>query len=202
MHFQLEPLSIHCQQCPANHQSERYGCWSWIEFPLSREAEIWIYHQLPRRLNAGRRAGSEQRRHANAGRALLEAMQARGITGEPVDQARSSGLLESRRPFIRRYGPPWRRRQLSTSMILELIFYSGILENEASELLLRGLGVWEDRPGRDLPEVAFTAPLDSSDEASLAEFKRLLLALMYACSLNITVSTSLEMDDGATEATA
>src|SRR5438552_2470233 len=44
---QLEPLSKHCVDCPANRLRQPFGCFGYINYPISRAAELWLLKQLP-----------------------------------------------------------------------------------------------------------------------------------------------------------
>lgn len=200
MRFQLEPLSVHCRDCPANHQSERFGCWGWVELPVSAAAERWLALHLPQRLKPGRKSSDESKAQMEATGRLVADLQAEGILGARIDASRALGAFDRRRPLIRAWGPPWRRRRLSTSQIFELLFYRERITPAAAELLLKSLGLWRERQGvDDLLEVVFTAPVESGDDPSVAELKSMLLALVHACSLDVSTATALELDDGEVE---
>lgn len=44
---ELTPLAHYCAGCPANMSSSPFGCINYIEYPLSRQGEIWLLNQLP-----------------------------------------------------------------------------------------------------------------------------------------------------------
>src|SRR5260221_7379594 len=43
----LEPLAHHCTGCPANRTQQPFGCFGYINYPISRAAELWLLKQLP-----------------------------------------------------------------------------------------------------------------------------------------------------------
>jgi hypothetical protein len=43
----LGPLAKHCIGCPANRSGEAFGCFGYINYPISRAAELWLLKQLP-----------------------------------------------------------------------------------------------------------------------------------------------------------
>src|SRR5512144_1634169 len=41
----LEPLEIHCENCPANRAKRPFGCFDAINYPISQKAELWLLKQ-------------------------------------------------------------------------------------------------------------------------------------------------------------
>ena len=44
---ELEPYAQYCQNCPANRATQPFGCFGYISYPISQQAELWLLKQLP-----------------------------------------------------------------------------------------------------------------------------------------------------------
>jgi hypothetical protein len=194
--FQLRPLAFHCSRCPANFAGRAFGCFGFLQCPLSEEAEEWLMNLLPDTLDA-RHQRADSRRVRDV-RALLERIAARGIDGKRVDANRGTiGFAQGRRPVVRKYGSLLKSVRVSSSQLLQFMLLGDRLGAVDGELLCRALGVWEDAGVAEdgVVEVAFSQPLDPDDDPSIAELKDFLLAVMVAGSFEIGVRTSIHPDD-------
>ena len=194
--FTLRPLAFHCARCPANHAGRPFGCCGTITSPFSADAEEWLVERLPGTLETKEPAAGNgsHPETTEAVRALLEAVRAERVDGRPVDERYRKGpLLERPQAAVRSYGSLLRRRRLTSSQLLQLLFFASRVEPVTAERVCRALGVWEDHGhGADgVPEVVFTEPVLEDDDPSVAELKEFLLALIVACSLDLAVRTDV-----------
>lgn len=180
--FALRPLAFHCGRCPANVHRREFGCIGSAPLPVSGAAEEWLVSLLPETLKPADDT-PEQRRRLRAVRELLRWLRDhRAAAAEPCD-----ALVERAEPVTRSYGFFLRPDRVSSRELLQLFLFRGELGPILGETLLRALGVWADGPtGLDgVPEAVFTQPVSASDDPSVAALKRLFLAVMVACSLEV-----------------
>lgn len=202
--FELRPIAFHCARCPANHLNREFGCYGCVETPITAEAEEWLIELLPASLNPRDNKSPAAKDRAERVRLLAQEFREHGISGKPVDERRRSGnrgvaradagfTLELPRPVVRKYGALLRRIRITSSQLLHYLFLYGELEPKGAEEFCRALGIWEDGGEGDdgTPEVVFTQPEELSDDPSVADLKRFFLALIIACSLNVSVRTSV-----------
>jgi hypothetical protein len=190
--FQLRPYAFHCLHCPARQQRREFGCVGLVRFPISGAAEDWLVSLLPTSLNPADARTPERRNQIECARELLRRMRDLDVTGEHVDQLRlEGGYFRRAAPSVRKYGPFYRRTEIPSSQLLELMFYRRRVHPVIAELLCRALGAWIDgeRPGDGTPEAVFTQPVEGDDDGSIAELKYFLRALMIARSLDLEVQT-------------
>ncbi len=188
--YELRPLAFHCARCPASYNSRAYGCFGMVQGPLSSEGEEWLLGLLPESLQP-RKKGAEPDPRAVYTRQLIARLAELGATGKLVDERYRPGLLERRRPAQRRYGSMFRPVSVTSSQLLQVLLFSGVVAPLDAELAMRALGVWEDgERGEDgVPEVIFTQPADDEDDPTVADLKQFFMGLMVACSLNVAVRT-------------
>lgn len=194
--FRLRPLEFHCKRCPASHADAPFSCHGRVRAPLTPAVDDWLLAQLPPSLTAREDWSVEQRLQLKSFRLLLDYVERQPVTGNTADQERRpGGLFERRKPRRRAYGSVFRRRLLSTSQLLELLFLGDRVSPEVGELVCRSLGVWVDGGDGDdgLPEVIFNTEEDPNDDASVVDLKQYLYSLMIASSLDASVK--LVVDD-------
>jgi hypothetical protein len=196
--FELGPVGFHCMRCPANHREQEFGCYGRVDTPISAEAEEWLMSLLPTSLTRPDPNTAEMRAQAEFVPALLDQMEAMQIPLRALDErrsARKSGAaeLERKKQLTHTYGRLLKKRRISSDQLVYLLLYGGSIQPEAAEILCRALGIWQEGGlGEDgVPEVAFTQPLDSDDDGSIAQLKLLFYALMVACSLGVAVLTGV-----------
>jgi hypothetical protein len=186
--FELRPVAFFCSRCPANHAGGAFGCFGSVGWPLAPEAEEWLFELLPQSLKVRKGSSPEGRRQIEYLEKLLDLVRAAGVDGQVVDQERQAPE-QLPRPVARRYGPLLRRVRVTSSQLLQVMFGGEKVEPGEGELLCRALGVWTDgAPSEDgLAEAVFTEPVEEGDHPAIAEVKQFLLALVVACSLNVSV---------------
>ena len=186
--FALRPLAFHCGRCPANVQRREFGCIGTARLPLSGTAEAWLMGLLPESLKPAE-ATAEQRRRIRAIRELL-----RWLRDHRAGASNScEALVERAEPATRSYGFFLWPDRVSSRQLLQLLLFNGELGPLLAETILRALGVWADGPtGMDgVPEAVFTQPVSGSDDPSVAALKRLFLALIVACSLEVGMRSAV-----------
>lgn len=178
----LEPLTPHCRDCPANRSGKPFGCMNFIQYPVSAAGEAWLLNQLP---------GSEA--------PLVYLLLQKGIIdfqydGKSVEALRSDGVyFESPAVPARHLGD----FLVNANQVYEMIFTVGnIIPNHASMLLLFFHAIRRDLQANELvgltpapPDVlrkhAFVLDIKPNDETTTREFKEFLHALYIAWTLNV-----------------
>ncbi len=195
--FPLRPLAFHCRNCPANHLSRPYGCFGTIHLPLESAAEEWLLSLLP--------VCPSPREHGTAAAAqmpdlqrLLRHVQDRNVTGDWIaEQREPGGVLAGTESLVWQRRWRFRRLNLTSDQLLELLFFRGAIGPAMGELLCRALGIWVDGGlGPDgVAEALFTHPITREDGPGVCELKRYFMALMYACSLDAPLHIEPGLDD-------
>jgi hypothetical protein len=197
--FRLRPLAFHCTRCPANHAGESFGCHGRLQSPISAEGEEWLAGLLPSSLRPREESTYEQRCQLESVRDLLHYLYENPLSGKAVEARRGKGgLFERKHPLRKRYGGLFKARTITTSQLLELLLLCERLQPEPAELLCRAFGAWVDGGDSDdgIPEVLFTMPVETDDEATVADLKGYFHALLIACSLNAPMRLVLDDEPG------
>jgi len=202
--YDLRPVAFHCARCPANHRQEAFGCFGTVGTPVTVEAEEWLAELLPPTMNPKKAESGQVRRQIPWVRRLLPLL--REEQGNPrADAVRGkNGLLERPHPVERRYGWLFSPVRISTSELLEALLFRGQVDPPLGESTCRALAAWVDgaHEAEQPPEAVFTLPVEPRDDASVADLKQLLHALMVGCSLDLPVRTEVATEGPAAGASA
>src|SRR5262249_48350121 len=108
---QLDSLAHHCATCPANRALKPFGCFGYINYPISRAAELWLLKQLP---------GPED---PLIFLLLNKTMQDYSISGAQVAAMRERPgiIFETAERFAKRLEDT----QITTDQVFEMLFLSG-----------------------------------------------------------------------------
>src|SRR4051812_14771108 len=104
-----EPASD-CVTCPL---LGGHGCYGVIDPPVSATAEEWLVARLPGELES------------LPGLLLRKTLHDMRYEGEGGKALRKAGLLQASGPFIKHYGPFFRRYTVTSEQLLEQIFCVG-----------------------------------------------------------------------------
>lgn len=118
----LDPLAHHCVGCPANALGGPFGCFGAIQYPFSKEGELWLLKQLP------------TPEEPMPWLLLRQTTREMGYTGQSVVPLRSGGTyFEDLNMYARGLG----EMQVSTNQTFEMLFMLGHIQPaQAGALLL------------------------------------------------------------------
>lgn len=188
--FELRPLAFHCARCPANFARAAYGCFGTIRCPIPAAAEEWLMGLLPRTLRPRKEPPKHVARQIERVKELIELLRDAQLDGLAVDQEQRGVLLAARRPVVRRYGTLFRRMDLNSSQLLQVLIFNNWVDPANAEILCRALGIWQDEEDpMGGKQVVFTQPIEPDDPPAVADLKEFLLALTIACSLDVVART-------------
>jgi hypothetical protein len=181
---QLDPVSHHCAGCPANRIGQPFGCFGYINYPISQAAELWLLKQLP------------NPEEPLAFLLLNQTMRDFALTGKQVMAMRANPgvFFETEERFAKNLEDT----QITTDQVFEMLFLSGTIKPAHAALLLIFFGgIPRDmdanvlmaltQPGSD-HAVPFLAKPEAGDDQSIQALKAFLKALYIAFQLNITLS--------------
>jgi len=180
----LEPLRHHCANCPANRLGRPYGCMSFIQYPISGQAESWLLDQLP-----------------STNEPLVWLLLKQGVDNFQYDgqqiallRQQSDTYFEDRRAAVRILG----EFDLNANQVFEMIFNVGdIIPNHAAMLLVFFNAV--ERSEMEAGDLMNMTPATEdllrrypflhqnmpADDATTIEIKDFLHALYIAWALNV-----------------
>lgn len=81
----LDELAPHCAACPANHFADRFGCITYVAYPITEAAEVWLTKRV-------------QPADTLGGWLLLKAIKDFSYDGKKMAGWRGRGLLASKAP--------------------------------------------------------------------------------------------------------
>ena len=179
---ELDPMAHHCQGCPANRSGQPFGCMSFIQYPISGDAERWLIDRLPvpdePLLWLLLKTGVEEFHY--------DGSSIRALRGDQTYFEKPSGLT-------RRYG----EFDFSTDQVFEMLLSVGpIIPNHAGILLLifhiipRNLEAdaimsISPAPPDALERYPIRIQPEADDDSSIAGLKEFFAALYTAWTLNV-----------------
>jgi len=126
----LGAVRQHCGPCRANVSDRHFGCIAKINYPILRETESWLLSRLP-----------DDEKHPNLA-LLLKFLADLKIDGAPVDALRArENMFEAKTPAFRTWGEIFDRRKVTSSQILHMLAFGGMLGPEQAQLYTRMLGL-------------------------------------------------------------
>lgn len=132
-YLELDELSALCSDCPARVLKRSFGCRGEIPLPITPLAEAWLMAQI----------------HKEQGDALLDFLEAEGITGNRVSEHRTNGVFfESRKALTRRFP---NERKLNVNQLIEFLFLRKRFTVPQARLALTLLGLIESNLSMDKP---------------------------------------------------
>ncbi len=180
---ELTPLEHYCEGCPANAAGRPFGCMNRIDYPISRQGEIWLLKQLP-----------------TPDEPLLWLLLRRGIEefgydGSSVQALRGgeSPYFEEQDQFARQMG----EFSITTNQVFEMIFTLGHIQpSHAGVLLLFFNAIRRDLDADAIMHISqapedvyerypFQLALEDGDDRSVRQIKQFFYALYVAWSLNL-----------------
>jgi hypothetical protein len=179
----LQDLAIHCENCPANRLRKPFGCFDFVNYPISRAAELWLLKQLP--------TPDEPLVFL----LLRQTLEDFNFNAETVAQMRTRPgvFFESADRFARSL----EEFQLSTDQIFEMLFLTETIQpRHAVALMLffgviprdldaEGLMALTNRPDRSLQ---FVMQAEENDDESILGIKSYFEALYMAYQLDVSLS--------------
>ena len=185
---ELKPLESYCEGCPANVGERPFGCMSFIQYPVSGEAEAWLLDRLP--------VPDEPLVWLLLKQGVQE-FQYDGKSVTPMRAVRQddgSGVyFEAEQGALRRLG----EIEVTADQVFEMIFGVGhINPNHAGILLLFFLAIDRDLDAKQIMRVSslpanaktdfpLTIKDERDDDRSIREFKAFLRALYRAWALGM-----------------
>jgi hypothetical protein len=183
---ELKVRSHHCKACPANRIGKPFGCYGFIQYPLSGAAEAWLLEQLP---------GNRE--------ALLWLLLKQGIDNFMYDgqaiavlRQKTETYFQDRKAAMRRLG----EYDINANQVFEMIFGVGdISPNHAGILLLffnvieRDIQADEVMSIGDADPVAFPYLMQVNerfDDQTIRELKGFFHALHTAWRLRVPLYIS------------
>ena len=126
----LGPVREHCKTCRANVSDRSFGCIAKINYPLSREAETWLLARLP-----------DDEKNPNLA-LLFKFLGDLEIDGAPVDANRNRPqMFEAKTAPFRTWGAIFDRRKITSSQLLHMLAFGGVIGPEQAQLYTRLLGL-------------------------------------------------------------
>ena len=179
------------------------ACYGVIQPPVSATAEEWLVARLPADLES------------LSGLLLRKTLHDMRYEGEGGKALRKAGLLEASGPYIKHYGPFFRRYPVSSEQLLEQLFCVGDWSPVHALGLLGQLGAIEvdgsaltkvddaeryaelvQHPEKRKSRTRCSLEIREGDDRSVVELKRLLMAGWAAfvrdCDLKIVEDSPLE----------
>jgi hypothetical protein len=125
---QLEPLTRHCQGCPACSNPGPFGCYGVINYPIPRAAEKWLMALLPDDLGC------------TAGAFLTAAVEDFEYDGGPLLEMRQGGdrFFSTSEPVLCSWGDEF---ELTSDQLLQMVFFVGALQPSHAFMLSLFLGL-------------------------------------------------------------
>jgi|FLYN01.1.fsa_nt_gi hypothetical protein len=180
---ELQPLAHYCQGCPANANNQPFGCINYIEYPISRQGEIWLLNQLP------------TPEEPLVWLLLRQGIEEFGYDGSSVKALRGEGL-----PYFEETGVLARQMgefYITTNQVFEMTFTLGhIHPSHAGVLLLFFHAIRRDMDADSIMNIS-QAPADArarypfllkpedGDDRTVRQLKAFLYALYVAWTLNV-----------------
>lgn len=177
----LDEYAEYCQGCPANVLSDRFGCVGNINYPISQAVELWLLHRLPDPTEA-------------LPFLLLTKAEEFGLTGETARGLRDNVGIIFQDPDT--LGREYPEMKITTDQLFELMFLLGPIQPKRAVMILMYTGAIQRDLEADAMMALTPAPPDAAerfpfllrivdgDDASMREYKRFLLALYTAWTLD------------------
>ncbi len=184
---QLDPLAHHCEGCPANRRGQPYGCFDYINYPITRAAELWLLKQLP---------GIDE---PLSFLLLNQTVREFAPTGERVMEMRAKpGVFFQ---TAERFGKNLEDVQITTDQVFEMLFLNGTIQPQYAALLLVFFGAIPrdmdadalmalTEPGTHEVEFLMKPEPDDDDESIIAlqvYFEAMFIAYQLGVSLSLDV---------------
>ena len=126
----LGAVRQHCGPCRANVSDRHFGCIAKINYPILRETESWLLARLP-----------DDEKDPNLA-LLLKFLADLKIDGAPVDALRArEKVFEAKAPAFRTWGEIFDRRKITSSQLLHMLAFGGMLVPDQAQLYTRMLGL-------------------------------------------------------------
>jgi len=183
---ELEPLSHHCQGCPANRQGRPFGCMDFVQYPISAKAERWLLDRLP--------VPDEPLIWLLLRQGIKE-FEYDGDTVRPLREADQT-YFEETRTLARRLG----EFSINANQLFEMIFSVGnINPNHGAILLLILHAIPRDLEAEEIMGITpaaqdaeakhpFRLIPEDDDDHTIIEIKGFLHALYTAWRLNVPLA--------------
>jgi hypothetical protein len=181
---QLESVGRYCADCPANRTGRPFGCFGYINYPISQAAELWLLKQLP------------NPEEPLPFLLLNQTMRDFALSGEQANTMRGNPgvFFETEERFAKNLEDT----QITTDQVFEMLFLSGNIKPAHGALLLIFFGgIPRDmdanvlmaltQPGSD-HAVPFLATPEEGEDQSIQALKAFFHTLYIAFQLNATVS--------------
>jgi hypothetical protein len=180
---ELDPLAHYCEGCPANQLKLPFGCFSHINYPISRNAELWLLKQLP-----------------SPDEPLIFLLLSRTMRDFNFNNEHVAAMRDRPGVFFEtaeRFGKTLEDAQINTNQIFEMLFLSERIHPEHGVLLLLFFGAIPreidaealmdySQPGTR--QIAFLLKPESDDDESITALKGFFEALYIAHGLNVSLS--------------
>jgi hypothetical protein len=182
---ELNPLVHHCDGCPANASRQPFGCINFIEYPISRQGELWLLNQLP---------GPDE--------PLVWLLLRKGIEDFGYDGSSGRALRGEDKPYFEETGVLARLMgefHITTNQVFEMTFTLGHIQpSHAGVLLLffhaipRDLdadaimGISQAPPDAHERHPFLLQPQDD-DDRTVRQLKAFFYALYVAWTLNVSL---------------
>lgn len=180
---ELTLLAHHCAGCPANVGNRPFGCISYIEYPISRQGEVWLLKQLP------------TPEEPLMWLLLRQGLEEFGYDGGSVKALRGEGL-----PYFEETGVLARHMDefyITANQVFEMTFTLGHIQpSHAGVLLLFFNAIRRDLDADAIMNIS-RAPADArerypfllqpeeGDDRTVRQLKAFLHALYAAWTLNV-----------------
>lgn len=183
----LDSLKRHCAGCPANVSGKGFGCFNYVNYPISSKAEVWLLKRLP--------TPDEPLIFLLLQQTVQDLTADRVVADQLAGMRQRPGVyFESGEVLGRRYD----ETTITTNHLFQLLFLPESIQPAYAALLLLLLGVIPRQmdaeslmrltpadPASPLPVLIRDEP---ADDESIHTIKHFLTAVHRAHSLNVSVS--------------
>lgn len=183
----LEKLHQHCLHCPANILGKPFGCYHYVNYPITRQAELWLLKQLPT---------PDQPLLFLLLQQVMQDLSLNTKLLKQIEAMRSNEgvYFETTEVFGKRYD----EGMISTNHLFQLLFLPETIQPAyAALLLLLFNAIPRDLDAEQLMKLTPADPMnppllqivdEPEDDGSLYMIKQFLMAVHRAHQLNVSLS--------------
>lgn len=183
----LDRHAAACEHCPANAVRQPFGCWCYVNFPITSAQEQWLISRLPADLDS------------DAGKLLRKAIKDFNYNGGPVAVLRRQGQMffEKRKAASRRWGGWFSGTTISSDQPLHMMFFVGPIQPSHAAMLAYFLGLLPQDLGLSefvammndpaAMKAAFLLPDETDHSPELRGYGEFLRALVASSVLQVEI---------------
>jgi hypothetical protein len=180
---QLDSVAHHCEGCPANRTKRPFGCFGYINYPISQAAELWLLKQLPSENDP-----------------LVFLLLSQTMREFKFDNETLAAMRQSLGVFFesnKRYGKTLEDAMIDNNQVFEMLFMTERIDPAHGVLLMLFFGaIPRDSDAQTLIDmtreaaqnVPFLHKLSDEDDTTVGNLKEFFETLWTAYRLGVPVS--------------